>query len=436
MALEALAPTVVRDAGGQRGRGVFAESDIEEGDVIFTEMPLVAMQHVENAARVRVCDVCFRHVGSLHAQLRLLLGSDAGVADELVPAALPCAEDGFRACPEPHPCRHACGTLYCGAACEAAGWDVGHALLCPAAPAGAEPGGGAGDSAGAGSGSSAAAAGPAPPRAELLARFRDHALGSNEIFLLAAKASAHACARYVRARGDWEAAWEPFAQFEQPLWWEAVAFPADSPAEDEASFRAQMREVAAESWRLLRAALLGAGAHGGGGAVELARAPLLSDGGALYARLVGMFERNNCSVLVASPVEDWFLHIDALPDGSAEKGGAEAVSAPLLDALGEAYATPAEGTGLFARQAMLNHACEPNVSFVKRDDDVDGRVVLSAARAIRRGEELVHSYIDEGQPLPQRADALRDYGFVCECALCTRERQAEAAEPPPRRKLK
>ena len=33
---------------------------------------------------------------------------------------------------------------------------------------------------------------------------------------------------------------------------------------------------------------------------------------ALYSRIVGSFERRNCSLAVASPVEEYFLAVDAM----------------------------------------------------------------------------------------------------------------------------
>jgi hypothetical protein len=37
----------------------------------------------------------------------------------------------------------------------------------------------------------------------------------------------------------------------------------------------------------------------------------------IYGNIIGMFELNNLDLVVASPVEDYFLYIDDLPD--AEK---------------------------------------------------------------------------------------------------------------------
>lgn len=64
-----------------RGVGVNAISlqDFEEGEVIYTELPLVAAQHTANKAVAYVCSQCFRYLGSVEGQiaLRLLPGGDA-----------------------------------------------------------------------------------------------------------------------------------------------------------------------------------------------------------------------------------------------------------------------------------------------------------------------------------------------------------------------
>ena len=96
--------------------------------------------------------------------------------------------------------------------------------------------------------------------------------------------------------------------------------------------------------------------------------PITADFDATYATIVGAFERRNCALQVASPVEDYLLRVDAMEEG-AEKAAVTAVTAPILDALDDAYATPCEGAGLFPLQATLNHNCEPNVTLVKEEGD-------------------------------------------------------------------
>ncbi|MCO5602947.1 hypothetical protein L7F22_057088 [Adiantum nelumboides] len=136
----------------------------------------------------------------------------------------------------------------------------------------------------------------------------------------------------------------------------------------------------------------------------------------IYGHIIGMFELNNLDLVVASPVEDYFIHIDELPP--ALKMEAEKITRPLLDALGDEYNIPCQGTAFFPLQSCLNHSCLPNIKAFKRDEDTDGQAVLLATRTIRPGEELTISYIDEDAPWEDRKSMLEDYGFLCNCQKC------------------
>ena len=63
---------------GASGRGVVATRNLEPGEVLFKEYPLIAMQHGSSrAAGCLNCARCFRFVGSLETQVcALLAGSD------------------------------------------------------------------------------------------------------------------------------------------------------------------------------------------------------------------------------------------------------------------------------------------------------------------------------------------------------------------------
>jgi hypothetical protein len=68
-------------------------------------------------------------------------------------------------------------------------------------------------------------------------------------------------------------------------------------------------------------------------------------------------------VVVATPLEDYFLRLDGLP--AEERRNAMACARPYLDAMGSAYAAPAEGTAFYAVQSCLNHSCQPNAHTLK-----------------------------------------------------------------------
>ena len=96
---------------------------------------------------------------------------------------------------------------------------------------------------------------------------------------------------------------------------------------------------------------------------------------------------------------------------------------PLLAALGDEEVPACEGTAFYALQSCINHSCSPNAHAMKRDgQDEDGAAVILAKRDIVAGEELTISYIDEAGGVNDRAKQLAEYGFVCQCSRCRRER--------------
>ena len=97
---------------------------------------------------------------------------------------------------------------------------------------------------------------------------------------------------------------------------------------------------------------------------------------------------------------------------------------PLLEALGDAYETPCEGTAFYALQSCMNHSCSPNAHAMKRDEqDVDGAAVILAKQAFKCGEEVFLSYIDESMDFAQRTELLLDYGITCQCPRCKPHRR-------------
>lgn len=80
------------------------------------------------------------------------------------------------------------------------------------------------------------------------------------------------------------------------------------------------------------------------------------------------------------------------------------------------------GSGLFSLVCLTNHSCVPNA--VTRYSSWRGRTMvrIEALRDLLEGEELLVSYVDETETLSERTKALQSYGFVCQCAMCEKER--------------
>ncbi|GLI60574.1 hypothetical protein VaNZ11_002733 [Volvox africanus] len=276
-----------------------------------------------------------------------------------------------------------------------------------------------------------------------LVSFWEHARETNEIFLLAAQVVAVTLLKAARlvqvdelsegapvattpgpssqAAGSSSnacqsallAAWRPFMYGWKRCWWEAVAVPDD--VDDEEEFRAQLRSLASDSLELLSAAIKDP--RFGPDLFQLQ----------VYGSIVGMFELNNMGLIVPSPVEDYFLEVDEMEEGT-EKREVTQVTQPLLDALDAEYATPCEATAFLALQSCINHSCDPNCTAAC--DTGDRTVTILAQRDIPAGEEITVSYIDLSLPYKERQADLRDYGFVCRCVRCV----AEAAEARAKRK--
>ena len=65
-----------------------------------------------------------------------------------------------------------------------------------------------------------------------------------------------------------------------------------------------------------------------------------------------------------------------------------------INAFGFNSSAGGEGRALFPLVALASHSCQPNVQHVQ---SLDGKVTLIAQRAIKKGEELTLSYINQFQ---------------------------------------
>ncbi|KAJ1272913.1 hypothetical protein BS78_06G239400 [Paspalum vaginatum] len=415
---------------GKHGKGVCANRDFAEKDLVLKDQMLVGAQHSLNKIDCVVCSYCFRFIGSIEFQIghRLYLqslatsvdgtderhchGSHAGsstgcsggtngnssaVPQEVIMSlmdgdmSLPLT-DQF-CLPSVVACPGGCEEqVYCSQSCADSDWDSYHSLLCTGSKT-------------------------EPLQKSALQKFVRHANETNDIFLVAAKAITFTLLRYRKLKRQHETnesnflllveAWKPLSMGFKKRWWECVALPEDIDSSEEDLFRQHIRDLAFMSLQLLKDAIF-----------DPECAPLFSLD--IYGHIIGMFELNNLDLVVASPVEDYFIHIDDLPE--SEKEEAEKVTGPFLDALGEDYSVPCEGTAFFPLQSCMNHSCCPNAKAFKRDEDKDGHAVIIALKPISKDEEITISYIDEDLPYEERQAQLADYGFTCTCLKCQEER--------------
>jgi SET domain len=148
-----------------------ASQRIDKGRLIFVERPLVALQSLGNPAWV--CHACKAFVGGPHAALSIIANR---MYPELTSTDSNANEEDGDGDGDDHsgswkvvPCRHACGQVYCSKECEQDFWEARHQYLCTgligeeceSTTAGMEQ--------------------------HPLIQFKQHAVTTNEIFLLVAE---------------------------------------------------------------------------------------------------------------------------------------------------------------------------------------------------------------------------------------------------------
>ena len=500
-------PVEVRAIAG-RGNAVVAVRDITQGEVLWSEPPVVSAQEPANASKAMTCAWCHRSVGDIDAQLSLAAGlcsaeealegciamqgtegvgglsARRGWADvarhglpameqaEAIAPAVPCRRRHTRGCP----------SAYCSTHCRAAHRRNGHALLC--CGSGGDVARGKGCPGGDEADEAEAAA------ADAAAAFRRHCGHSDVLVLVTGIVGriAHALSRGE----DWDAATLVFRGFVGDLWWrnnESNETPAGRRLRSVAGGSMELMKQAALWSETAAAAIAEKGDGGNEGDEEeeatataeratMAKVPevLARLGLAGYGHLLGLCDMNQWSLKVDGPMRNVVRRLLQIDEYEGSDAAAPTLAALLPLALAaqakrdeedEAEGRPRwgghsdadedekdeeelsleeeirldetsdaedlfdtsrrlfpmfSGMGLFALTCLCNHACEP--SAVTRYSSWKGRTMVrvEALRDIRAGEELLLSYIDEGEPLEERTKALESYGFTCECRKCVEER--------------
>ncbi|KAL4419340.1 hypothetical protein ABPG75_002643 [Micractinium tetrahymenae] len=472
------------DAGGGKGKGVFATQAFSAGEVVFQDPPLVAIQHTTNRGDAWVCGHCFRFIGSVEQQIarQIMAAREAAEADADSEAAsddgdgseggsghgdslqreaalaldehqlealasgelrLPCTD----AVPLPQPVRcpgGCCEDWYCSSRCAEAAWEPYHQLLCvgPEGDAEEQPPAGA-DAKGRGKaavvegGGSSGSGGRSPDNnAELAARqaalreFLHHADTTNDVFRLAAVVVAKtllAAQRQLHA--------QPLAGSSSS----SSSGGGGSEATAEACWRALLSawEPFAVGHKGLWWECTAAPPEAAADMRQLAADSLELLCAALpphllrrfpalltlpmWGSIIGMFELNNLALFVPSPLRCWLDLLGQLPP--EEQEAAYAAAGPFIEALPEEL-PGCEGNAFYGLHSCCNHSCAPNAEAFKRDQDGNGCAVILALCDIAPGEEVTLSYIDEEAPLEERREQLAEYGFACACDKCTAEELA------------
>ena len=257
------------------GQGVRANACYKAGEVLFREKPLVALQTQQTTSDVLVCSNCMKFLGSPELQLSVLLRQESRCTlSQSERRSFHSSEQ----LTEIHPCRCACGVIYCSVACNESRWNTGgHNFLCTGHISDEE-----------------AATHP-------ILAFKIHACSTNEIFLLVADVFAKICSAVAASENlgvDRETAIRnaisPYCSYVRELWWDAAVPPKDSNPMD---FKLVLQDLTCHSYGLLSAAL----DLPGRGLTETLDEEY-------FARTIGMFEQNNVGIRHPNPLHRHIAH--------------------------------------------------------------------------------------------------------------------------------
>uniref|UniRef100_M4C0D8 SET domain-containing protein n=1 Tax=Hyaloperonospora arabidopsidis (strain Emoy2) TaxID=559515 RepID=M4C0D8_HYAAE len=219
---KAKAPIMCGDAGPVKGKAIYAERDLPKATRIWTESPLVAMQHEHNRRLLPCCQFCYLPLlGDAQQQWRDIvtrynlaqtqreasMSPEAGTkvektvsraqSDVVDVNALETTLQLLRITPKncgmaDPGAKCACGELYCSKLCRMRALHEYHAILCPRN----DP-------------------------CSAMGEFLEHTRHTNDIFYLAVKVIARVLSRYLVWR-DIVKAREPIDMFYKKPWWEVV----------------------------------------------------------------------------------------------------------------------------------------------------------------------------------------------------------------------
>ena len=483
----------------QKGKGVCTTRPLQTGDILFTEFPLLSLQHRKNARYFQCCEFCLRSIGTIGEQWRRMLiehrnkkrrrkqrqqepqivhkstahvsGDDDDDDDDeeedddaddevdekadsktnsvyddddktdddaslypipdplpftfnskttpLVPSALTAALasspttaasakpsapplfDLARYDVTPVPCSAGCDELYCSESCRSRAWEQYHQIICPR--------------------TSFKQQSKASEQQHPIALYYEHADNTNEIFILVLKMIATIISSSSSSTTDTPASFFPFSLFTSSIWWEQVAIPPSLSPASALRFRASLQQLCIDTLVLLTQ-IFPLHIHD-----ERYTWLFTVD---MIGRMVTIFEMNQLAIFAPSPLSTYiaFYHTLSIEQQTAFKA---ALPAPIFAHTAAIASLRIEGMALFTIACCINHSCCPSLSLVKRDNvhehegfmDLDASMSLMCVETVIEDDEVSISYIDEDiEDVDERASLLIEYGFVCQCERCVRER--------------
>ena len=465
--------------GDNRGRYLVATSNIDKGQLIFAERPMIVMQSTGNShTGALVCSYCFSFCGAPQQCLEIACNpmSLQSITTTEHPDQTEDLEHALI------PCRHKCGHVYCSEECQHDDWEYGgHKELCTGWITDENE------------------------EEHPLVSFKKHAVETNEIFLIIGQWLARILKQNVPYNDDDNLNTHPYTDFMMNPWWDVNTAPLrknKDPMRMEEAIEVEQacKRLCEESCKYLRQAW-----------PEYADNPWLTPLG--LAKLIGSLEqncvgvrrkhairqnimedqqlRNSCHAQIIRCLENAGMIGDAndgddhgeCVDGNCSDPGCctdeEAINEDVSEASVNKKYTPSgttseeaksqddgkievegeweyshdeiatflaglevtpdfgrddtwdevfiplDGTAHFSIATKMNHSCEPNVVILYNTRGWGSKHPLVAQcvalRDIQEGEELTISYITSDDSYEDRQTALENYGFICTCPKCERE---------------
>ncbi|KAJ3014515.1 hypothetical protein HKX48_005110 [Thoreauomyces humboldtii] len=403
----------------RRGKALVADRDVEEGEVLLVDVPLLSMRDFQSEELILLCDNCYAPIGSAADQARHILRRDLTTPEEALFEKTRKDEGsvGIRL-KDAIPCPECTKTLYCSPRCLQRGRDT-HLHASP-----------------------------------LLDELLSHASQTNEVFLLVLRFYALISSPALSSV-PLRTALRPFRRVAKTAWWHVLQ-PRESDPDHVPphEFEASLRVVIEDALGIVRSVL-------GEERRERIEDILNAD---FYAQVVGMFEMNNLGVDVAGPIvkalegamedeeegdeddeakkvvdEIWkrvtsFEEDDESSDGDHEhehehghdhehdeedqpyEGVDEKEEDEDVQDERPTHLLHADITLLLPLHSTINHSCNPNATIEYRDN----RTTVIATRSIKAGEPVTTDYVQDDEP-EERLDNLRKWGAdMCDgsCGVC------------------
>ena len=413
------------------GMGVFAKANIPCGARIYTDKPLVSIQHTANRRFVNACQNCHVGLGSIRARFAQILSEERFQGIDL--SCLPDSGKDIIYC--------GCGEIYCSIECASEAFKKHHRFLCVSQ-----------------TGTSSQA----------VSDFKFYCLsieGCGDNLLLLAQLLCVLVTQSESTLDGFEKNIQHLLTYTNRPFEEVARPPSGSDRDTE--WIEWLESTIGEAFELLRIAL--SPQH------EIFSRFFSNKPEAfqVMSRLLAMFELNNIDISIPSKlgqtVTDLSTSVNLVPilrekevvmrllwndeargiyedeeedDDEMEyeeeeemeeshdhdhgcgdvdemiEQVREQVSHLSLTELLECEYPDFHGTGFFTSVARTNHSCDPNV--VMDFDDGNAVVTCKALRDIVPGQELRMSYIarPEEKSVSARQSQLKDYLFECRCSRC------------------